>query len=207
MNPNSESGKTIRLRDRLRGETQAAILAAAEHVFAAEGLDRARMESIAARAGVAVGTLYNHFQDREALLAALVGARRDALLQRLDGALADVARRPFEEALGALLCALFEHWAAHRGLLSLLLLHAERPGSIARTRGAILEEVTRRAESLLRRGREEGKVRPDGSGLQAVLLLGMVRGVLLHDAIHQGGGEVGERAGAVLELFLRGAGS
>ena len=67
-----------RLRHRLREETVSAILEAAEHEFASDGLHAARMERIAARAGVAVGTLYNHFDDREALVLALVApaARR-----------------------------------------------------------------------------------------------------------------------------------
>jgi AcrR family transcriptional regulator len=52
-----------RLRERLREEAARAILAAAEEVFATDGL-QARMERIAEQAGVAVGTLYNHFEDR-----------------------------------------------------------------------------------------------------------------------------------------------
>ena len=88
VNLDSHSGSRVRLRQRLRAETRAAILAAAEEVFAARGLRGARMEAIASRAGVAVGTLYNHFQDREALLSALIQSRRQALLDRVDRALA-----------------------------------------------------------------------------------------------------------------------
>ena len=64
-----------RLRARIRETTEQAILAAAEEVFADAGLHAAHMGTIAARAGVSVGTLYNHFEDREALLAGLLLAR------------------------------------------------------------------------------------------------------------------------------------
>jgi len=202
---NSESARPVRLRERLRGETQAAILAAAEQVFAEEGMDRARMESIAARAGVAVGTLYNHFEDREALLSALVGDHRTALLARLDQALAAGEGQPFEEALGSFLRALFEHWAAHQGLLSLLF-QAERPATAARGRCAILDEVVRRAEAILRRGRSEGLLRADEANLQGAVLVSMARGVLVKEILRDGGDVRVDNAERVLEIFLRGAG-
>src|SRR5512140_1582670 len=102
MPPSSSTQPHARLRDRLREETSRAILAAAEDVFASDGLS-ARMESIAAHAGVAVGTLYNHFEDRKALVAALVRSRREALVARIDGALADVRGEPVSAQLRAYL--------------------------------------------------------------------------------------------------------
>ncbi len=69
-----------RLRDRLREQTQVAILDAAERTIIEEGTAHARIDAIAAAAGVSVGTLYNHFADREALVAAVIQDRRRALL-------------------------------------------------------------------------------------------------------------------------------
>jgi len=79
MNQDSDIAKPVRLRDRLREEANRAILTAAEEVFSEEGLG-ARMEQIAARAGVAVGTLYNHFQDRGALVNALACSTKGVVL-------------------------------------------------------------------------------------------------------------------------------
>ncbi|MER7913082.1 helix-turn-helix domain-containing protein, partial [Streptomyces sp. NPDC096068] len=56
-----------------------AILASARKAFEAEGAD-ASLEDIAARAGVAIGTLYRHFPTRAALVEA---ATRDGLADRL----------------------------------------------------------------------------------------------------------------------------
>ena len=205
MNEDSSSEGVVHFRDRLRHETRAAILAAAEQVFVDDGLERARMESIAARARVAVGTVYNYFEDREALLVALVDARRAALLDRLDSALAEGKALPFEDALSRLLHALFDHWAAHHGLLGVVL-QAEDAGLVAPGRGPLLTDVTRRVETVLRRGRAQGGLRPDGAGLQAAAILGMVRGVLRLHAGRKGRADRKDWAGQVLEIFLRGAG-
>ena len=71
-----------KLRTRLREFTADAILEAAEEVFAQSGLE-AGMDAIAQRAGLAVGTLYNHFRDRDALVDALFEARSSAFVQRV----------------------------------------------------------------------------------------------------------------------------
>ena len=49
-------------------ETQEALLAAAEHVFAEVGIAQATVSEICERAGVAVGTFYGRFPDKDALL-------------------------------------------------------------------------------------------------------------------------------------------
>src|SRR3954463_14790871 len=73
-----------RLRERFRQETAEAVLQAAEEVFAEKGFHAASMSEIARRAGVAVGTLYNHFADRETLLKHLLDTRCQELLALVD---------------------------------------------------------------------------------------------------------------------------
>ena len=72
------------LRERLREETEDALLEAAEQVFAEQGVVGTRIEDISKRAGVAVGTLYNYFEDRDQLFAALMGRRRAELVRSLE---------------------------------------------------------------------------------------------------------------------------
>jgi AcrR family transcriptional regulator len=205
MNRDSVIGKPVRLRERLREATAEAILDAAEQAFATEGA-RARMETIAGRAGIAVGTLYNHFTDREALWDALRRSRLDALLARLDAALDATRGRPFEEALRAMLAALQAHWAAHRGFLATLV-QAEPALAQAAARPArertVVQELVTRAARLVRRGVTQGVLRPDDADLYPVLLVGMMRAVMASDLSGDGGDALLDR---VLTFFLRGAG-
>ena len=53
-------------------ETRSAILAAAEHIFADGGLEGARMDAIAAEAGVNKALLYYYFRSKEELYAAIL---------------------------------------------------------------------------------------------------------------------------------------
>jgi AcrR family transcriptional regulator len=64
------------------------LLAAATQVFGERGLD-APLEEIARRAGVSIGTLYNHFPTREQFFDAIFPARLAALDQIAAAALAD----------------------------------------------------------------------------------------------------------------------
>jgi AcrR family transcriptional regulator len=204
MNSYSSTRKPVRLRQRLREATAEAILAAAEQAFAAEGA-KARMESIAARAGIAVGTLYNHFTDREALWKAVCRAKREALLARLDRALQASEGRPFEQALGVFVDALIAHWAENRGFLTVLV--QTEPSAPRGKERSTAHEIGERASRLVRRGIAAGALRDDAPELHATFLVGMMRQLLLLEAGQalepQGSVSVRER---VVEFFLRGAG-
>lgn len=78
------TGGTRRLRaDAARNRDR--LLAAAAQVFGERGLD-APLEEIARRAGVSIGTLYNHFPTREALLDAIFPERLASALDRIAAA-------------------------------------------------------------------------------------------------------------------------
>lgn len=201
MTPPASAQSPARLRDRLREETSRAILAAAEDVFAADGLS-ARMESIAAHAGVAVGTLYNHFEDRKALIGALVRSRREALLSRVDAALAGVRGEPVEAQLRAYLGAVEEHARAHGPLLAVLMQAGEGPAE-SRPPRTLLDELVRRADAIVARGVAAGALRPDGAKVFGLALVGMARALVIRAV--EGGAGPGEVAGAILDVFLRGA--
>ena len=198
---NSASNSPPRLRDRLREETSRAILAAAEEVFASDGL-QARMERIAEQAGVAVGTLYNHFEDRAALVRSLVRSRREALLSRIDAALAEARGAPVEAQLRAFFAAVEEHARVHGRLLSVLMQGGEGPGQ-ARPPKTLLEELSRRASAIVARGVASGELRADRAKVFGPALVGIARVVLVR--VLEGGSEPGETAAAIVELFLRGA--
>jgi len=202
VNHASPTSSHARLRDRLREETAQGILDAAEAVFSEDGLS-AGMERIAERAGVAVGTLYNHFQDRKALVGALSCLRREALIARLDAAAAGAAGLEFAEQLRAFLGALAEHGRTHGRLLAALVQAGEGPAR-ARPQGALLDAFLARADALVERGIAAGALRPERRALLATALVGLARAGMVR-AIE---GALGwdELVDGVAELFLRGAG-
>src|SRR5207245_61893 len=106
--PHLSDRMTAPLREVRRQETRKALLQAAEEVLAARGLSEARVEEIAERAGVSVGTIYNYFDARDGLVAALLETRREELQARIN-ALAK-AKRPFPQQVEALARAVFEHF-------------------------------------------------------------------------------------------------
>jgi AcrR family transcriptional regulator len=207
MNIRSRCAPVQPLRERLKQVAREAILEAGEAVFAERGFSGAHMEEIAERAGVAVGTLYNRFADRDALWKELCRSRREALLVKLDETLLRVREQPFEEALRALLTTFVDHWAAHRGFLAVLMQidpPTSSPGPRARNR-TMAEEMLERVAALVHRGVERDVLRAQAADLYPVLLLGMLRGVLfqhLRDAPSSAAPAVVE---SMVQLFLRGA--
>ena len=207
MNAGSRRRKLVHpLRTRLRAATVAAILDAAEEVVAEKGEAAASVQDIARHAGVAVGTLYNHFRDRQALLGALLAARRADLAARMEAALAASAAAPFRTRLLALLGAVCAEIDAHRRYLTIILgSDAPRP---LRPRGQppAMHMIEAHAGALVAAGLREGALRPEQADLYPAVLAGLFRGVLRH-AIGAGAPSMAGAATVTVELFLRACGA
>ena len=76
-------------RGHRRKDREVAIIAAAMDEFCAAGLTNARLDDIAARAGVAKGTLYLYFENKEELFKAAVRSRIQPLLEQVERQVAD----------------------------------------------------------------------------------------------------------------------
>ena len=194
-----------KLRDRLREATRAAILDAAEAVFATEGLETARVEDIAAKAGVAVGTVYNYFGDRRALRDALLESRRESLLARVDEVVDEAAEAPFRDALDAFIRTVLEHFEKHGAVFQLLLeeeIARYRPGTARRS---TMRELVARAEKLCRRGVTDRVLRGDDAEIMPTMLMSQVRGAVRYAMRTHPPGPVAEHAPRIARFFLEGA--
>lgn len=69
---------------RARAATRERLLASGQALFADQGLHKVTTHDIAAHAGVAAGTFYNHFPDKHALFRELVDAAVDELNHGVD---------------------------------------------------------------------------------------------------------------------------
>jgi len=201
------------LRERIRETTIDAILAAAEEVFADAGLHGARMDTIAAKAGVSVGTLYNHFEDREALVAGLLTARRRELVGQIDAALQTGAHAPLRTRLRAILDAFSAHCEAHRKFVNIALQHelGSHHRSFAQARAKKLDtmrEIQSRIEEQMKRGVKEGALRPELGELAGTFFLGMLRALILRDlTVEAGAGTMAADVERLLDTFFAGAGT
>ena len=136
------------------------ILDAAEQLFAAQGFSKTAVDEIAAAAGVSKGLVYDHYDSKEALLAAvwwrLVEAWREATLRGAKPS-ASVA-----ESIGGVLAASVNHVRVHPLLRRILaqdlgvLLPHERENALA-----FVRQYREQLEPVLAHGVRSGELRPD----------------------------------------------
>ncbi len=70
-------------RSEQKDETRAKLIAAGAEIFARKGVEGSRIGDIAKQAGVAMGTLYTHFPDKEALFEEVMRAGKAIVLDGL----------------------------------------------------------------------------------------------------------------------------
>jgi AcrR family transcriptional regulator len=90
----AEPAKRVRARKVDADTRRQAILDAALSVFAEHGFEAARLDEVAARAGVAKGTLYLYFQDKEALFDELIRGAAAPIIDTLSKVSANPAIPP-----------------------------------------------------------------------------------------------------------------
>lgn len=188
------------------------ILAAAEEVFADAGLHAAHMGTIAAKAGVSVGTLYNHFEDREALLAGLLDARRAELLGNIDAAIRETTARPLRERLRAILGAFISHCDQHRKFVRIVLQreigHYQQAVPLALAKKSdTMREIYQRIEGQMKRGVKERAIRSEMGDIGATFFFGMVRALVIRELVFEAGGDMVADVDRLVDAFFDGVGA
>jgi AcrR family transcriptional regulator len=79
-----------------------ALVEATARILVREGFDKASTNRIAQVAGVSVGSLYQYFPGKEALVAAVIERHQQEIMQTVRAELAEVSAQPVEEAVGKL---------------------------------------------------------------------------------------------------------
>jgi AcrR family transcriptional regulator len=191
--------KPQRLKERLREVTSAAILDAAEEVLLDAGLN-APMEVIAARAGVAVGTLYNHFKDRRTLVAALLDKHRAQLREDVHAAEQRSLTLPVREQLIAMLQAMISGWSK----IYLVMRQGEQIPDW-KHRAEVRARFARIFGPVLERGRKEGLLAADPHHLHGLALHGLIHGFFAVAADEPKRLPRGRTAEIIADAFLHGA--
>lgn len=209
----STKGKVRPLRARVRDAVSAAILDAAEEIIAERGIHQASMSEIAARAGVAVGTVYNHFADRDSLLRALFRARR-AIISPEIVRLAETRRAAgFEDRMRGLVGDVLELLERHRRFV-VVALEAEQIGHEPASGGSarpVMTALRTATSEIFEAGVAAGQILLTGAAGQARaadidrlvrLLLGAMRGLLRYRL--EAGGPFTDDADLLVDVLLRG---
>lgn len=131
-----------------------ALVRAAREIFAEEQPD-VPFEDVARRAGVGAGTLYRHFPNRDALIAAVFEGEVVALRDR---ATYFLETRPPDEALAAFLREMVDHMYSQRGLARTFFAASETAGGDLSDEGRVVEDAV---AAILSRGVEQNVLRDD----------------------------------------------
>jgi AcrR family transcriptional regulator len=177
--------KTPRARKVEPHARRQAILEAALAIFAERGFDAARLDDVAARAGVAKGTLYLYFRDKEALFEELI---RSAVKPLFEGM--SQAARASDVPVSKVLAAFFDLFekeilGTHRKLLlRLVISEAPRFPAIAEF---YHREVVSRGLRMLRevaaRGTREGDLATDAAARFPQLIVAPLLMAVIWDSL------------------------
>ncbi len=147
---------------------------AAVRVFSREGFHRARMKAIAEEAGVAVGTIYNYFRDKDDLLLSVfeAGIRvRMEFLEELGN-----TSLPVRDQIQHLLETHFAQIRQQQEVAELILYERFHRGSRLRDRVLQLQEtIISQVEAFIGKGIDEGWVRPCNPKIVARALFDLVQ--------------------------------
>ena len=139
--------------------TRAAILVAAERLFARRGYAATRLEDVAEAVGVKRAALFYHFRDKQELYDAVIEDAFGALVACLDEAFA--VPRPIAERIERAVEAWVDAIVARPALARLILRHAaEAEEHPTQPLFPAVERLLRTAWSLFEQGRASGELQP-----------------------------------------------
>jgi len=156
-----------------------AIVEATARILVKEGYDRASTNRIASAAGVSIGSLYQYFPSKEAVVAALIERHTEELFQVVLNAMLKVSERPIEIGARELIAAAID---AHRVDPKLHRVLAEEVPRIGRLEN--IDAVEKRGRTLIRGYLEAHRSEIDVTDLDlAAFILATVVEALTHSAV------------------------
>jgi AcrR family transcriptional regulator len=156
-------------------KTHDRILESAEHLFATQGYERTTTKQLAEASHVAEGTLFRHFDSKKSILAAVLSAGWNTLLNDLLATLCEVS--DYQDMV-ALLRHRLQDFRQHADLVKVCLtqtpFHPDLCESIQRERLRQMQEVL---EAFVQTGIDRGFYRPLNPASVAQVMLVMFLGM------------------------------
>jgi len=199
MNMNSKNN----LRDKLKESTREAILQAAVEIIISDP-GELRMEDIANRAGVAIGTLYNYFENRQMLIDTIIEKRRSAAETFIRQSLEKTEGMDIISRLENLFETVFSFLEKHKTVThhSLQVKETSDNKSGSRSFMAILGEYS---EDIIQTALQRKEIRPEFSGIYSMVITGFFRAIFQRAEENSILDKKTEISQKMAELFVYGA--
>ncbi|MEM7113013.1 MAG: TetR/AcrR family transcriptional regulator [Chloroflexota bacterium] len=153
------------------------ILDAAIEVIAEQGFQRTKIKQIAARAGVADGTIYNYFKNKDAIFLAIMGRLSEAEVRELD--FAEAQKIPFAQFVqGYIAHRAQEVGAAHQILKAVMPEAISNPELSKALYEQIYEPGFKVAEAYFAHLMENGRLPPGDPVIMARLFASPLIGLM-----------------------------
>ena len=159
--PGSRTAARPGKRETQSAARREAILAAALDEFAARGFEAARLDDVAKRAGVAKGTIYLYFRDKESLFQELIRVMLAPLVTIIEGmgAIDLPLSQLSERIVDMFVCEVYE--TRRKDVIRLILSEGRRFPQIAEFYyREVLSRIIAAVRALLRRAAARGEVPP-----------------------------------------------
>ncbi|UWU89757.1 TetR/AcrR family transcriptional regulator [Bradyrhizobium sp. CB1015] len=171
-----------------------ALVEATARILVKEGFERASTNRIAEVAGVSVGSLYQYFPSKEALVAAVIDRHNDAIMTVVRAAFAEVADLPIEKAVRRLVTVAIEAHHINPNLHRVLAEQIPRSGHLAEVE-AYNHEVHALVRAYLERHRKD--MRKIDPALAAFMCVSAIEAIA-HNTVLNGAEMLSEKVAKVL---------
>jgi AcrR family transcriptional regulator len=159
-----------------------ALLEATARIVSQTGLDRATTNRIADVAGVSIGSLYQYFPGKEALLAALIEREAQRDLAAMRAVMAQCESLPLSQAIGRGVVELVRRHARDPALYRWMLTYVPALGQHPRVRAVAAEGRTILRDVLVAR---RGELAPGVEPAMAAMILGSAIEAAIHTAVFE----------------------
>lgn len=159
-----------------------ALLEATARILVKEGYDKASTNRVAEVAGVSVGSLYQYFPGKEALVAALIDRHNREVMQAVEGELAQAVNLPIEQAVRKLVVMAVKAHRIDPKLHRVLAEQIPRVGRLEKVETFNRQNYLRFA-AFLERHRDE--IRPVDLGLAAFICVTTIESLTHAAVLHE----------------------
>ena len=158
-----------------------ALVEATARILVKEGFDKASTNRIAEVAGVSVGSIYQYFPSKEAIVAAVIDRHQQEVMQAVRGELAEVMSQPVAKAVRMLVAIAVKAHRVDPGLHRVLAEQIPRVGKLEKM-GTFNRENYSLFRTYLERHRDE--LRVDDLELASFICVTSIEAVTHNAVLH-----------------------